>query len=136
MPSTLGITASSIPSSVLVTSLVIAGGGGGGIRAGGGVGAGGYLAQDINFKSMLDDRAQKDHVNLIATHSGHLPFSSSASFSPDIEYRISGQPSLDGNTVDSHVEKSHFVENTMKMQATHAFLSGKIRSLMLAIRGD
>ncbi len=96
----------------------------------------GYLAQDINFKSMLDDQAQKDHVNLIATHSGHLPFSSSASFSPDIEYRISGQPSLDGNTVDSHVEKSHFVENTMKMQATHAFLSGKIRSLMLAIRGD
>jgi len=94
----------------------------------------GYLARDFDFKSMLEDQA--DHVQVLATHQQHLPVTSLTPFSPELSYRQSAQPSLDGNTVDGHIEKSKFVENMMSMQASHAFLSGKIRGLMLAIRGD
>ena len=94
----------------------------------------GSLARDFDFKSMLQD--QVDYVQVLATHQQHLPVASLTPFSPELSYRHSSQPSLDGNTVDGHIEKSKFVENMMSMQASHAFLSGKIRGLMLAIRGD
>ena len=47
----------------------------------------------------------------------------------ELLYRVPGQDSLDGNTVDVEREKSEFAENALHYQAAVQFLSGKIRSL-------
>ena len=44
--------------------------------------------------------------------------------------------SLDGNTVELAVEQLQFAENSMRYQSTLSFLSGKINTLMSAIKGE
>ena len=54
----------------------------------------------------------------------------------ELQYRIPNQPSLDGNTVDTQVEQAEFTQNAIEYQTSLTFLSGKIRGLLSAIRGD
>jgi flagellar basal-body rod protein FlgB len=44
--------------------------------------------------------------------------------------------SLDGNTVELHVEQMQFAENVTKYQASLNFLDRKISGLMSAIKGE
>jgi flagellar basal-body rod protein FlgB len=44
--------------------------------------------------------------------------------------------SLDGNTVELHVEQMQFAENVMKYEASLNFLNRKITGLMSAIKGE
>jgi flagellar basal-body rod protein FlgB len=46
------------------------------------------------------------------------------------------QPSIDGNTVDTHTEYAEFARNALQYQASLTFLNGRIRTLMTAIRGE
>ena len=45
-------------------------------------------------------------------------------------------PSMDGNTVELHVEQLQFSENVMKYQTSLEFLNRKISGLMSAIKGE
>ena len=51
-------------------------------------------------------------------------------------YRNPLQASLDGNTVDSHVEQAEFAENAMMFQASFNFLNSKVKGLMKALKGE
>jgi flagellar basal-body rod protein FlgB len=51
-------------------------------------------------------------------------------------YRVPGQPSLDGNTVETQVEHAAFMDNAVRYQASLNFLDGRIAALRLAIRGQ
>ena len=51
-------------------------------------------------------------------------------------YRIPGQSSLDGNTVDTQIEQANFAENAVRYRTSLRFLSGKISGLMTAIKGE
>ena len=51
-------------------------------------------------------------------------------------FRENVNPSLDGNTVELAVEQLQFAENSMRYQSTLSFLSGKINTLMSAIKGE
>jgi flagellar basal-body rod protein FlgB len=42
-------------------------------------------------------------------------------------------PALDGNTVDEQLEQSAFAENSVRYQASLAFLNIKLRGLLTAI---
>ena len=53
-----------------------------------------------------------------------------------VQFRKNINPSLDGNTVELAVEQLQFAENSMKYQSTLSFLSGKINTLMSAIKGE
>ena len=53
-----------------------------------------------------------------------------------MRYRTPTAPSLDGNTVDEHLEQAAFAENSVRYQATLTLLSGKFRALMTAITGQ
>ena len=53
-----------------------------------------------------------------------------------LKYRTPLAPSLDGNTVDTHLEQAAFAENAVRYQATLTFLNSKFRSLMTAITGQ
>ena len=94
-----------------------------------------YKARDIDFRATLN-KAQSDHIALKQTHANHLSDSNGLPGGADVKYRQPLQASIDGNTVDGQMEHAAFSENAVNYQATLTFLSGRIKSLMLAIRGS
>ena len=95
----------------------------------------GFKARDIDFQAALQ-RAAGNQLAVRTTHRSHLGGSASAYSDPELLYRVPMQPSLDGNSVDSQVEQAQFAENAVRYQSTLTFLSGKFRSLRLAIKGE
>lgn len=96
-----------------------------------------FKARDIDFnavlKSQLSSAAGRNQ--LMATHSRHIAPASSG-FSAELMYRNPLQPSLDGNTVEEHVEMSKFAQNSLDFQASFQLLNAKFKGLSSAIRGD
>ena len=93
-----------------------------------------YKAKDIDFKSILANETPA--VRMAATHSGHIQADQSLVAPSQLQYRVPMQPSLDGNTVDSQIEYSNFATNALEYQATLRFLNGKVKGLMLALKGQ
>ena len=103
----------------------------------------GYKARDFDFQAALDraksgtgpmERTHANHIDggfrgLSGTHANHLALVRPDLSIGELDYRVPGQPSLDGNTVDTDREKSEFAENALHYQASTRFLSGKIKSL-------
>lgn len=97
----------------------------------------GYKSRDIDFQQAMSEAGSGfDTPAMSMTRSGHLAGLPTASLPGTVQYRTPSQPSLDGNTVDSQLEKSAFAQNSMEFQASLTFLNGKIKGLMTAIRGD
>ncbi|MFZ5594227.1 MAG: flagellar basal body rod protein FlgB [Pseudomonadota bacterium] len=97
-----------------------------------------YKARDIDFKGALrqaTDSGSNYGATLKRTDARHLTAGGDA-MSEAVKYRIPHQSSLDGNTVDAETEQAEFTRNAVQYQATLTFLSGRIRGLMTAIRGD
>lgn len=95
-----------------------------------------YKAKDMDFVSMMKKAQKSDQQFVMKTTdskhlSNHQPLQSQS-----VMYRNTLNPSLDGNTVDMHVEQAKFSENAIKYQSSFTFLNGKINSLMLAIKGQ
>ena len=95
----------------------------------------GYKARDIDFKSALASVQATGNEGLKLTHSQHMPLTSQIS-GMDVMYRIPNQSSLDGNTVDSQMEKSAFADNALRYQASLRFLDGKFKGLIAALKGE
>ena len=99
----------------------------------------GYKARDIDFAAALRQaRGQARVVDLRLTHPRHLAPGARAVPGVDapILYRVPSQPSMDGNTVESHREHAAFMDNAVRYQASLNFLDGRIRGLRTAIRGQ
>jgi flagellar basal-body rod protein FlgB len=96
-----------------------------------------YKARDVDFSAMMKqlDSKSGDTLSLAGTHSRHIQFDS---VSPDLDlkYRNPLHASLDGNTVDSHVEQARFSENALQYQTSFTFLNGKIKGIMTALKGE
>lgn len=95
----------------------------------------GFKARDIDFRTVLG--AAGDQLDMKTTRAGHLggPSSENAVAAESL-YRVPVQPSLDGNTVDSEVERGEFTQNAIRYQTTLTFLNGRIQGLKLAIKGE
>lgn len=92
-----------------------------------------YKARDLDFRAALESaQAAK---SLKTTSAGHISHASAGGGVHTL-YRVPGQPSLDGNTVDTQMEQSQFAENSVRYQATLRILGGKISGLMKAIKGE
>jgi flagellar basal-body rod protein FlgB len=94
----------------------------------------GYKARDLDFKSVLKQTMPSNPV-VERTQEGH--------FSPpqqllgaSLMYRNPNQVSLDGNTVESHVEQAKYAENAVQYQASLEFINEKFAGLMMALRGQ
>ncbi len=100
----------------------------------------GYKARDLDFKALLSDYATREAggtgSSMQATHANHFGGMGADGMGGDPLYRSPMQPSIDGNTVDSQVEKAAFMENSVRYQATMNFIDGRMRSLRKALRGD
>jgi flagellar basal-body rod protein FlgB len=96
----------------------------------------GYKAKDIDFNAALKSASKENFKTpLEATQAGHLQ---PKGFLPGAEelYRQPMQDSLDGNTVEPHVEMAEFTENSMHYLMTLRIISGRISTMMSALRGD
>ncbi len=98
-----------------------------------------YKARDIDFKSVLSATQNTTTAGaalpMAASNAAHIqPLASQSS--AELLYRNPRQPSVDGNTVDSQVEYTEFARNALQYQSSLTFLSGKIKTLLTAIRGD
>jgi flagellar basal-body rod protein FlgB len=99
-----------------------------------------YKARDIDFRKAIhevslqsDSRFKPD---MQRTNSRHLEGFAELSTSDYLKYRMPTQPSLDGNTVEAHIEKAKFAENAMHYQATLEFIDSRIKGISNALKGQ
>lgn len=97
-----------------------------------------FKARDFNFKQTLKDSMQgQTSSQMKRTNPKHISSNMQTSgINMELLYRAPMQPSVDGNTVDAQTEKAEFTTNAVQYQASLQFLSGKIKSIMTAIRGE
>lgn len=96
-----------------------------------------YKAQDMDFREAMRQASSPQPAPLQVTHADHRqPPSSLSAGDPTSLYRVPHAPSLDGNTVEMHVEQAKFAENAVNYQATVDFLGSKVQKLTGAIRGE
>jgi flagellar basal-body rod protein FlgB len=94
----------------------------------------GYKARDLDFKAMLGGQVD-NQMKMTMTSGKHLPPMDVAQ-SDGLKYRMSTQPSLDGNTVDTQQETAEFTKNVLDFQASFQLLNGKFKSLTSVLRGE
>ena len=95
----------------------------------------GFKARDMNFRAVLAGEVEAaNSLSVQRTNSGHLL--GRVTSDEQMLYRNPTQPSIDGNTVETQIEKSHFAKNSMDYNATFEFLSGKFKGLRNAVRGE
>lgn len=95
----------------------------------------GFKARDMNFRAVLAGEVEAaNNLSMQRTHNGHI--AGKGSQDEQLLYRNPMQPSIDGNTVETQIEKSHFAKNSMDYNATFEFLSGKFKGLRNALRGE
>ena len=92
-----------------------------------------FKAKDLDFKEVFDARMGFGKVN--TSNSRHLEVLSVGN-QDGIGFRQNITPSMDGNTVELHVEQMQFSENVIRYQTSLEFLNRKISGLMAAIKGE
>lgn len=96
----------------------------------------GYKARDIDFKQALGQAAQGQQLSLSRSNAAHITEAvAPAAGQAPVMYRMPQQPSVDGNTVESHVEQAAFADNSMRYQATMSFLSSKFSGIKSILQG-
>ena len=108
----------------------------------------GYAGRDINFKeAMADALGASQTVKLTpastssqgsGTHPAHLPLQSKTGTidSHGLAYTTQTQPSMDANSVDLDRERSNFVDNAVRYEATLRFINGHSKTMLSAIQGQ
>jgi len=86
----------------------------------------GFKAKDINFEKELSAAMRSESTK-----------GSQVERQAQLLYRKSYQSDHgDGNTVDMQFEKTKYAENALQYQTTLTYLNGRIKSTLMAIRGD
>ena len=92
-----------------------------------------FKARDIDFDAEI--RKAEGIGPLQTTNTQHIPVALKAP-NKQVIWRQPITPSMDGNTVEMHVEQLQFSENVMRYQTSLTFLNNRINGLMTAIRGE
>jgi flagellar basal-body rod protein FlgB len=96
-----------------------------------------YKARDFDFSAALKDAVagrSSGGLPLASTAARHLP-SGVSTGAPQSMYRKEIQSSVDGNTVDMDIERAQFAENAVQYEASLAFITHQIKTLMSAVQG-
>ena len=100
-----------------------------------------YKAVDFDFAKAMKSALAGDSRSSLAlsqTDNRHLAGKQTQQGTDgvEVEYRQAVQPSIDGNTVDMDVERSAFMDNSLRYQSTLTFLNRRISGLSDAIKGQ
>lgn len=96
----------------------------------------GYKARDFDFAQALERATGggTEGVGVATTDNRHLQGGGVAG-GPEMQYRTPMQPSLDGNTVETDLEKAAFSENAMRYQGSLMILNRKISGMSELLKG-
>ena len=94
----------------------------------------GFKARDLEFGSVLKGTQDK-MVSMKATHSNHIS-PNQKNFGAQLLYVTPHQPSLDGNTVETHIEQGKFTDNSLRYMASLRFINGNVSGIKKALRGE
>ncbi len=92
-----------------------------------------YKARDIDFSTAYAT-AMSGEGALATTSGTHIQTSTGSS--PEMMFRTPISASLDGNTVELHVEQLQFAENATRYEASLQFLNDRLRGLRSALKGE
>ncbi|MFV2056290.1 MAG: flagellar basal body rod protein FlgB, partial [Thiohalomonadales bacterium] len=97
-----------------------------------------FKARDFDFKQTLQRSMQAGNASQMRlTNEKHISSNMQISgMNAELQYRTPMQASIDGNTVNTQIEKAEFAANAVHYQASLQFLTGKIKNIMTAIRGE
>jgi len=96
-----------------------------------------YKARDIDFRAEMQARmGRADFAMMKQTSARHIQLSTSGDAGYSKLYRTPGQPSIDGNTVEEHVEHAEFMKNSLEFQVAFTMLNSSFKGLSKAIRGE
>lgn len=99
----------------------------------------GYKARDVNFHDVLKSRLGESAPSLAplqTTQSGHQTSLLQPEAINGLQYRMPGQPAIDGNTVDMQQEKSQYALNSLEFQVAFNLLNSRMKSMTSALRGE
>jgi len=96
----------------------------------------GYKAKAIDFEAALKNAQDGNlqNINSRTTNVQHQNLNWQEENYP-LAYRTNVQPSINGNTVDPHVEKAEATKAYLDIQANHRFYAEKMQNLTLVIKG-
>jgi flagellar basal-body rod protein FlgB len=94
-----------------------------------------YKARDLDFKQVFQQLLGSNNVELKQTQQGHLTVNNPL-FGAELRFRIPQQSSLDGNTVEGHIEQAKYAEAMVHYQNTLQSLSGDFKDLMSSLKGQ
>lgn len=94
-----------------------------------------FKARDFDFQKALGNELAR---SVQAGRSNSAPGQSSVRDSVRLamQYRTPTQPSVDGNTVDEHLEHAEYMANSLEHQTAFTLLNSRFKGLISAIRGD
>ena len=115
-----------------------------------------YAARDFDFRAALAEATGAPAESggraaaVSTTHAAHLGAEGRTTSSAGsgvagsgvrieataLKYRVSEQPSLDGNSVDLDRERANFADNATRYEAGLRFINGSVRTMLSAIRGE
>ncbi len=93
-----------------------------------------FKARDITFQEALKNELSNSGISLAKTNLRHIGISGSGD--PELLYRTPEQPSIDGNTVEEHVEHAAYMKNSLEFQFSFTKLNGSFKGLIKAIKGE
>lgn len=96
-----------------------------------------FKARDVNFSAALEGAMGVRTARLVTTAANHIgsPGGAGAGAAGQPQYRTAVQGSVDGNTVDMDVERSHFADNAIHYEANLTFIGDQIKIMRTAIQG-
>ncbi len=100
-----------------------------------------FKARDIDWRRAIaaaheGSKSGEFNINLKKTNAMHITGSANLNTSQFLKYRIPTQPSLDGNTVETHIEKAKFMENAMQYQFSLERINSRISGIRSTLRGQ
>ena len=98
----------------------------------------GFKARDFDFKFVFDrlEKKPQDGLEMNVTNSSHRPGGALVIDNDDLLYRSPLQPSIDGNTVEEHVEHAEFMKNSLAFESSFLFLKSSFGGMLTALRGE
>jgi len=94
----------------------------------------GYKARDLDFQAVLK-KSMPANNTMERTQQGHIS-PNDRLLGATMMFRNPNQSSIDGNTVEAHIEQAKYSENAVEYQASLRFINGKFSGLMSALRGE
>lgn len=96
-----------------------------------------FKARDFDFHSALKNEISRNNAkSMSASQADHLNAGMGRMSDMPLQYRTPSQPSVDGNTVDEHLEHAQFMENSLEFQTAFTLLNSRFKGLVSAIRGE